>query len=150
MDNFYYNFISHHTENTTWNYICYICSSVCCFIKPKLHDSAIGNLNHISSSAFETDRIIHGVVSVHPSKNWHPKTIKLQEFLRSFHNQTLISNSFQIPTNVLEGMFVHKLWVECISCSTVKSIIYVRACVSNKKQEHPNNTNHQRQVLPAV
>ncbi len=41
---------------------------------------------------------------------------------------------------MLEGLFVHKLWAEHISCGTVDSISNVKPHVTSKIQKHSNHT----------
>ncbi len=104
-------------------------------------DRAIGSHNHTSSSAFHTDWIIHGFVSVYLSKISIRKTISFQEFPWRFHDQSLIRSSFQIVTNSLLGVFMHKLWAEHLSCSMIDSISNVRLFVSGKIHKHSNPAN---------
>ncbi len=104
------------------------------------HDRTIGNHNYISSSAFNTDRIIHCFMPIHPSKISIRRTFNLQQFLGWFHDQSLIRSSFQIATNSVKGMFMHKLWTEHISCRTVDNISNVRVSVSSKIQRHSSHT----------
>ncbi len=84
--------------------------------------------------------MVSSIASCLSQQNWHWEKYQSSRVLKRFHDQSLLWNSFQIATNLLEGMFMHELWAEHISCSTVNSISNFRACMSSKIQKHSNHT----------